>query len=182
LRITEEELIVYDSDLAVLARHPLLPRSAAGQHSELPAHRPQEDSKQRAAHLRGCFAELGPAAGRFLEGLLKSHRMGKDQAQRVLTLLETYRKADLISALERAARFGAFSLRSVERILAAQAQPKTPLESLGDQQQQHLREILDDRPVPPRPTADYEQLYLYPEEPTDDDPPPETPGPGQPQP
>ena len=37
LRITEEELIVYDSDLAVLARHPLLPRSTAGQHSELPA-------------------------------------------------------------------------------------------------------------------------------------------------
>jgi hypothetical protein len=91
-------------------------------------------------------------------------------------------KADLTSALERAARFGAFSLRSVERILAAQAQPKTPLESLGDQQQQHLREILDDRPVPPRPTADYEQLYLYPEEPSNDDPPPETPDPDQPQP
>jgi transposase len=182
LRITDEELIIYDSDLAVLARHPLLPRSVAGQHSELPQHRPQEDSKQREAHLRQCFAELGPAASRFLEGLLKSHRMGKDQAQRVLTLLETYRKADLTSALERAARFGAFSLRSVERILAAQAQPKTPLESLGDQQQQHLRDILDDRPVPPRPTADYEQLYLYPEEPPDDDPPPETPDPDQPQP
>jgi hypothetical protein len=40
-------------------------------------------------------------------------------------------------------------LRSVERILAAQAQPKTPLESLGDQQQHHLREIIEDRPVPP---------------------------------
>jgi transposase len=182
LRITEEELIVYDSDLAVLARHPLLPRSVTGQHSELPEHRPQQDSKQRETHLRGRFAELGPTASRFLEGLLKSHRMGKDQAQRVLTLLETYRKADLTSALERAARFGAFSLRSVERILAAQAQPKTPLESLGDQQQQHLREILDDRPVPPRPTADYEQLYLYPEEPPDDDPPPETPDADQPKP
>jgi len=182
LRITEEELIVYDSDLAVLARHPLLPRSVTGQHSELPQHRPQEDSKQREAHLRQRFAELGPAASRFLKGLLKSHRMGKDQAQRVLTLLETYRKADLLNALERAARFGAFSLRSVERILAAQAQPKTPLESLGDQQQQHLRDILDDRPVPPRPTADYEQLYLYPEEPPNDDPPPETSDPDQPQP
>ena len=129
--------------------------------------------------MRERFAELGPAASRFLEGLLKTHRMGKDQAQRVLALLETYRKADLTAALERAARFGAFSLRSVERILAAQAQPKTPLESLGDQQQQHLREIIEDRPVPPRPTADYEQLYLYPEEPPDDDQPPETPDPDQ---
>jgi len=182
LRITEEELVVYGSDLEVLARHPVFSRSVTGQRSELPEHRPREDSKQREAHLRQRFTELGPAASRFLEGLLKTHRMGKDQAQRVLTLLETYRKADLMSALERAARFGAFSLRSVERILAAQAQPKTPLESLGDQQQQHLREILDERPVPPRPTADYEQLYLDPEEPADDDSPPETPDPDQPKP
>jgi transposase len=171
LRITEEELIIYGRDLEVLARHRLLPRIATGQRSESPDHRPQEDSKQREAHLRACFAELGPAASRFLEGLLKTHRLGKDQAQRVLTLLETYRKQDLTAALERAARFGAFSLRSVERILAAQAQPKTPLETLGDQQQRHLREILRDRPVPPRPTADYEPLG--PQEPPDDEQPPD---------
>jgi hypothetical protein len=177
LRITAEELIVYGPDLEVLARHGLLSRSVAGQRSELAEHRPQEDSKQREAHLRTRYAELGPAAGRFLEGLLKTHRMGKDQAQRVLALLETYRKPDLTVALERAARFGAFSLRSVERILAAQAQPKTPLESLGDQQQRHLREILEERPVPPRPTADYEQLY--PQEPPDHAP-PETPREPQP--
>lgn len=182
LRITEEELIVYGSDLEVLARHRVWPRSTTGQRSELPEHRPQEDGKQREAHLRQCFAELGPAASRFLEGLLKTHRMGKDQASRVLALLETYRKTDVANALERAARFGAFSLRAVERILAAQAQPKTPLESLDDQQQQHLGEILNDRPVPPRPTADYEQLYLDPQEPPDDVPPPETPDPDQPQP
>jgi transposase len=171
LRITEEELIVYGRDLEVLARHRRLPRTATGQRSESPDHRPREDSKQREAHLRACFAELGPAARRFLEGLLKTHRLGKDQAQRVLALLETYRKQDLAAALERAARFGAFSLRSVERILAAQAQPKTPLETLGDQQQRHLREILQDRPVSPRPTADYEPLC--PQEPPDDEPPPE---------
>jgi hypothetical protein len=173
LRITEEELIVYGRDLEVLARHRRLPRTVTGQRSESPDHRPREDSKQREAHLRACFAELGPAARRFLEGLLKTHRLGKDQAQRVLALLETYRKQDLAAALERAARFGAFSLRSVERILAAQAQPKTPLETLGDQQQRHLREILQDRPVSPRPTADYEPIG--PQEPPDDEPPPDKP-------
>lgn len=183
LRITEEELIVYGPDLEVLARHRLLPRSVMGQRSESPQHRPQEDSKQREAHLRARFGELGPAASRFLDGLLKTHRMGKDQAQRVLALLETYRKPDLTAALERAARFGAFSLRSVERILAAQAQPKTPLDTLGDQQQQYLREIMEDRPVPPRPTGDYEQLDLDPEEPPrDEQPPEEDPAPDQPQP
>jgi transposase len=182
VRITEEELIVYGSNLEVLARHPLLPRTTTGQRSELPEHRPQEDTRQREAHLRARFAELGPAASRFLEGLLRTHRLGKDQAGRVLALLETYRKQDLASALERAARFGAFSLRSVERILAAQARPKTPLESLGDQQQEHLRDILQDRPVPPRPTADYEQLYLDSQEPPDDEPPPEAAVPVKPKP
>jgi transposase len=178
VRITEEEVIVYGPDLEVLARHRLLPRSVTGQKSESPEHRPQADSKQKEALLRSRFAELGPAATRFLDGLLKTHRLGKDQAQRVLALLETYRKPDLTAALERAARFGAFSLRAVERILAAQAQPKTPLEALGDQQQEHLRKILEDRPVPPRPTADYEQLY--PQEPPDDEPPSQTPDQSQP--
>jgi len=178
VRITEEELIVYGPDLEVLARHRLLPRSVTGQKSELPEHRPQVDSKQKEAHLRARFAELGIAAHRFLDGLLKTHRLGKDQASRVLALLETYRKQDLVIALERAARFGAFSLRAVERILAAQAQPKTPLEALGDQQQEHLRKLLEDRPVPPRPTADYEQLHS--QEPPDDEPPSQAPDQSQP--
>lgn len=181
LRITEEELIVYGPNLEVLARHPLMPRSVSGQRSELAEHRPQEDVRQREAHLRARFAELGPGASRFLEGLLKTHRMGKDQASRVLALLETYRKQDLSCALQRAVQFGAFSLRSVERILAAQAQPRTPLESLGDQQQEHLRDLLGNPPVPPRPTADYEQLYLDPQEPPDDESPPEKPDEPQPQ-
>lgn len=182
LRITEEDLIIYGPDLEIIARHPLLPRSASGQRSELPEHRPQEDARRREAHLRARFAELGPAASRFLEGLLRTHRMGKDQAIRVLALLETYRKQDLISALQRAVQFGAFSLRSIQRILAAQAQPKTPLESMGDQQQEHLRDLFGDRPVSPRPTSDYEQLYLYPQEPPDDEPPPQDPDEPQPQP
>jgi transposase len=172
LRITEDELIVYGPDLAVLARHRLLPRTTTGQRSQLPEHRPREDQRQKEALLRERFVELGPAAGRFFEGLLTTHRMGKNQAQRVLALLETYGRADLVAALERASRYGAFSLRSVERILAAQAQPKTPLETLGDQQQRHLREILQDPPVPPRPTADYEQLDST--ETPDDDQPPES--------
>ncbi len=77
LRITEEELIVYGPNLEVLARHRLLPRSVTSQHSELPEHRPQEDTRQREAHLRTRFAELGPAASRFLEGLLRNPSHGQ---------------------------------------------------------------------------------------------------------
>jgi hypothetical protein len=134
LRITEEELIVYGRDLEVLARHRRLPRTAAGQRSESPDHRPREDSKQREAHLRACFAELGPAARRFLEGLLKTHRLGKDQAQRVLALLETYRKQDLAAALERAARFGEFLFEIIMRRYELKSTMMTsnrPLEDWG---------------------------------------------------
>jgi hypothetical protein len=172
VRITEAELTIYSRDLTVIARHRLLPHTTTAARSEQPEHRPREDQQQKEAWLRERFTELGPPATGFLEGLLASHRNGKDQAQRVLVLLEIYRRLDLQAALERAVRFGAFSLRAVERILAAQAQPKTPLEGLSDRQQQHVREILDDRPVSPRPTSDYQQLYP-PESDRDDSPPPD---------
>jgi hypothetical protein len=38
-----------------------------------------------------------------------------------------------------------------------------------------LRQIIEERPVPPRPTADYEQLCHNPEEPPDDEQPREIP-------
>jgi hypothetical protein len=104
-------------------------------------------------------------ASRFLEGLVADQRCGKDQAHKVLALLGTYTRDDLLAALERAVRFRAFSLAAVERILAVRARPKTPLASLGDEERDHLRPLLEDRPVQPRPTAEYQSLF--PEEPPD---------------
>jgi len=179
VRITESELIIYGPDLTVIACHRLLPRTTTAARSEQPEHRPREDQRQKEAWLQERFTELGPVAKRFLEGLFLAQRNGKDHAQRVLVLLEIYRRQDLQAALERAVRFGAFSFRAVERILAAQAQPRTPLEALSDQQQRRMREILDDRPVSPRPTSDYQQLYSQ-EPPHDASPPPEKlPGPAE---
>ena len=87
----------------------------------------------------------------------RDQRYGKNQAGKVLALLGTYARADLLAALERAVRFGAYSLNAVERILAAQAQPKSVLDIAGRAANAgtcppHLR----DNPVPPRPTADYQ--------------------------
>lgn len=173
VRITESELIIYGPDLSVIACHALLPRTTTAARSEQPEHRPREDQRQKEAWLQERFTELGPLASRFLEGLFLAQRNGKDHAQRVLVLLEIYRRQDLQAALERAVRFGAFSFRAVERILAAQAQPRTPLEALSDQEQRRMRELLDDRPVSPRPTSDYQQLYS--QEPAPDaSPPPQT--------
>jgi hypothetical protein len=88
----------------------------------------------------------------------------------VLALLGTYHRPDWLAALERATRFRAFSLTAVERILAAQARPKTPLDALADEEHRHLGPLLTDRPVPPRPTAEYQNLCD--QEPSEDDRPP----------
>jgi transposase len=159
VRVTETQLIVYDPQVQEIARHLVLPRSVTGQCRHLPAHRPAEDVPQRQAQLQARFAELGEAAARFLDGLLRTQRYGKDQAQRVLALLATYRRADVQAALERAVRYGAFSFAAVERILAVQAQPKGVLETLAQEQRPHLATLLGDTAVSARPLTDYRSLF-----------------------
>jgi hypothetical protein len=168
VRVTETEVIVYSPQLEEIARHRLLPRGQTGQRCVQSAHRPSADPRQHEGMLRERFAELGPAAARFLDGLLSSQRYGREQAVKVLTLLSSYARADVLAALERAVRFGAYSLGAVERILAAQAQPRSVLETLADADCRRLPPHLSDNPVSPRPTTDYHRLI---EEPTDHGPP-----------
>ena len=76
--------------------------------------------------MRARFGELGEIGLRFLEGLLKKQRYGKQQAQRALMLTSGYHRGDVLAALERAVRYHAYSVSSLERILNAQATPKPP--------------------------------------------------------
>jgi transposase len=170
VRVSEAELIVYGAQLEEVARHRLLPRGVAGQRCEQKAHRPSSDPRQHAALLRQRYAELGPVAVSFLDGLLQQQRQGRNQAGKVLALLGSYARADLLAALERAVHFGAYSLSAVERILAVQAQPRSILETLAEQHERPLPCWLRDNPVSQRPTADY--LHLV-EGATDHDTPPQ---------
>jgi transposase len=158
VRVTETEVIIYSPAVEEIARHLLSPRTATGQRSVRKEHRPAEDARQRQAQLQERFAELGATAVQFLEGLLREQRYGKDQAQRVLALLGSYARQDLIAALERAARYGAYSHAAVERILSARARPKSAWETLAEDERRHLPPWLDEEPVPPRPTSDYQHL------------------------
>jgi transposase len=171
VRVTDTELIVYGPTIEEIARHRLFPRGVTGQRAEQQAHRPNADPRQHEALLRERFAELGPNALRFFDGLVKAQRYGKAQACKVLALLGTYAHKDLLAALERAVRFGAYSLNAVERILATQARPKSILDTLAEHERRHLPEWLRDNPVSQRPTADY--LHLV-EESTHHGPPPQT--------
>jgi hypothetical protein len=84
--------------------------------------------------------------------------------------LGTYARADVLAALERAVRYGAYSYAAVERILAVQARPKSVLETLAEEELPSLPACADDVPVSPRPPALYQQLLGEEPQPHDDDP------------
>ncbi len=130
--------------------------------SRLPAHRPPRDQQRRRELLQQRYQQLGKGAVKFLEGLLRSQRNGWQQAEKVLAQLATYRTADFQAALERAVRYGDFSLSAMQRILAAQDQPKSCLEQLAEEAAQQLPDILRTPATTPRPLADYQPL-LFPE-------------------
>jgi transposase len=158
VRMTEDELVIHDRAFVAAVRHRLFPETVTGQRSLCKDHEPPRDSQRRSQQLAERFAEFGPVGIRFLEGLLASARYGKNQAERVLALCAAYPRQDVLSALERAVRFGAFSLVAVQRILEARSQPKTPLDALAEEHRSYLEGLLDSDPAPPRPTADYQNL------------------------
>ena len=65
---------------------------------------------------------------------------------------------DLLAAIERAVRYGAYSRSAIERILAIRATPKTALDTLAEKEQQQLKSLLGDDPVRPRSGKDYQKL------------------------
>jgi hypothetical protein len=168
VRITDTEVTVYGPQLEPLARHVRFPQTERHRQSRQPAHLPPRDLQQRRETLRERFGQLGGVAARFLEGLLAAQRYGWDQAQRVLALSGAYHRDDLLAALERAVRYGAFSANSVERILAVQARLKSPLDRMAEEETSHLGELLSDNPTPPRSATEYQNLLF--EESDDDDP------------
>ena len=176
VRITENALIVYGPHIEEVARHRLLPRSTTGQRIEEASHRPSADPRRQHDDLRERFAQLGPVAGRFLDGLVRDQRYHQQQALKILALQSLYARADLLAALERAVRFGAYSLGAVERILAATATPRSPLDALAERDRQRLPPHLSDNPVSPRLTTEYRHLveesnpHAPPQDPASTDP------------
>ncbi len=163
VRVLEQEVIVYSIGLEEIARHRLVSRTQSGVRQISKSHHPADDPNQRTLLLRQRFGELGPIAVQFLDGLLQKQIQGKLQAQQLLALVAQYQRDDVRAALERAVRFGAFSLAAMRRILAAQARPRRLLDELAGLHKDALDPRLRQEPIGPRPTSDYQHL-LAPEE------------------
>lgn len=158
VRILDDEVIIYSIALEEIARHRLVPTPQTGVRQLIKSHHPQDDPGQRTLLLQQRFGELGPIAVQFLDGLLAKQIQGKLQAQQLLALVAHYQRADVLKALERAVRFGAFSLAAMRRILAAQAKPKPILDELAELHKAALDPSLREEPIGPRPTSDYQHL------------------------
>jgi hypothetical protein len=160
VKVTEQEVILYGPRIDEIARHPRFPSTVTHQKRRPKEHQPPRDQQRRREVLREQFAALGDVPGRFLEGLLRTQRNGWHQAQTILALLGSWHRRDLLAAMERAVTYGAFSRDAIERILAAKARPKRPIDQLADDSRQHLDRKLTEPPLPPRPTSDYQRLLF----------------------
>ena len=163
VRVGADEVVIYSTGLEEIARHRLAPGTLSGVRQCHKSHHPADDPGQRTLLLQQRFGELGPSAVQFLDGLLAKQIQGKLQAQQLLALVAHYQRADVLKALERAVRYGAFSLAAVRRILAATARPRPLLDELAELHKDALDPSLRAEPIGPRPTSDYQHL-LAPEE------------------
>ncbi len=181
VRIVADEVVIYSISLEEIARHRLVPSTQTNVRRLIKSHHPADDPGQRTLLLQQRFGELGPIAVKFLDGLLAKQIQGKLQAQQLLALLAHYQRADVLMALERAVRFGAFSLAAMRRILAAIAKPKPLLDELAELYKDALDPSLREEPIGPRPTSDYQHLLSTEEtdEPSEEKP-QEPPDAGQP--
>jgi hypothetical protein len=71
--------------------------------------------------------------------------------------------------MERAVRYHAYALSSLERILAMQATPKPSWQTLGQDQQEILEQLTETESIQPRSSAEYQHL-LFEEDDSDDHP------------
>ena len=162
VKITETKLIAFTPQIAPLAEHDLLAREMTGQKVRRKAFEPGEERKEKYKMLVERYAQLGPVGVQFLNAIVQKRRYGKHEAFRILAMLGSYHSKDVIAALHRAVRYGAYSMHAVERILSVSATPKTPIEALGQREAERIRQWLNQDPVEPRATEEYRTLYSQP--------------------
>jgi transposase len=159
VRVTENELFVYKSDLTCIARHVLFPRGAQLR-SILPGHRPKHaEHGPDLDHLRRTFADLGDPAIAFLSALEKREsRSASYHARKVLALREGYDTADLLKALSHALAYGAIEHAAVERILLVRAPRRRLDEYVAEASAKKLAGAIANSCTEPRDLTEYDAL------------------------
>ena len=121
-------------------------------------HRVVELARGLLARIQAVIGANEAARENARLALRIAHRNGRYYLKIEMQTISLKLPDDLLSALERAVRYGAFSLQAVQRILAARGRRKAPLDSLADDHRSYIDRLLDGTPTPPRPTSDYQAL------------------------
>ena len=159
VRITENELFVYKTDLTCIARHELRPRGAQ-EKSISAGHRPPHAGRgPDLDQLRLTFKDLGDPAAAFLEALEKREpRSAGYHARKVLALRDGYDTTDLLKALAHALDYGALEHDSIERILTARANPRRLDEYVAEAAAKKREHAIDHSRTEPRDLTEYDAL------------------------
>jgi transposase len=157
LKATELEIFIYSPHIDRIASHQ---RKPAG-HAiicEDPEHRKYKHIRYGLEPIREAFERLGDNAPEFLAGLRVKHpHLCGFHARRILLLKERYNSDDIDNACGRANRYHAYDSGAIERILAAQATPRS-LESIRNKKaREELEKTLP--PVKQRSLSEYSRLF-----------------------
>ncbi|MHC5076414.1 MAG: IS21 family transposase [Planctomycetota bacterium] len=142
MKATEDEILIYSSDLTLIAHHERVP-AGMGEKIEEPEHRGSKKVRYGLEPIQDAFLALGEGADSFLKGLKeKCPRNCGFHARYILRLKEEYHCEDINKALLHASRYHSFDCKSIKRILKAKAHKRT-LESYRCQRaQQRLKKVL----------------------------------------
>jgi len=129
MKATENEILIYNSELTLLARHERLPAGLGGKRED-PDHLKTKKEKYGLEPVRNTFMALGEATEEFLKGLVERHpNTSGHHVRYILSLKDRYQSEDIHKAIVHALRYQAFEGKSIERILKVKAKPRT-LESI----------------------------------------------------
>ena len=157
MKATEEEILIYSPELALLVRHERLPAGARRTLDGTGIHQ-LKNQRYGLESVRDRFLELGEHAEEYLRGLQFSQPKNAGyHARAILQLKERYNADDIGRALGHAGRYHAYDGKAVERILTAKAIPRT-LESIRNEKAaQELRQALPK--IEQRPLQEYAVLF-----------------------
>lgn len=152
VRVTEDEVFIYDSDIKEIARHELAPR---GQREPVvnSDHRPKKKRRHDIDALAARMSELDEVGALFAGGVLSRQRYRGSHLAQVLALQERYSADDLVAAIGRAVRYRAYDASVVQRILEASATPRLLPNTSQQAARSQLRSVLT--PTTPRPMQEY---------------------------
>lgn len=156
VRASERAVILHEEMGARLCEHARAPRGArlevtAPEHA-LRTHRVSHDTLLRV------FEDWGQEAAAFARAVVDTQRERRRHLAAILALQDTYSAADIVRALEHAARYRAYDAGSVTRILEATAVPRRFEDRMADKLRDHVRDTMAGFPVARRETSEYARL------------------------